>query len=593
MLLNNIVYFNFKTNLKHTMQSLLIILLICLTLYAFIKLNKIKKELAQKNAQIISLNQEINQLKSELLNYQSDKKSLNDKIQKLRSELSNLQIDKRTSDDKILQLKNHNDALSKYQDILNVQIECEYLLKKAERDGLKLREKANQELINAQENARESRKNIKEFVEKKQREIELLYENALNESRRILENAENKAETIGGDAYRSLREADEIAERIKAMKNVIKGYGNEYLIPSYTLLDSLAEDFSHKEAGENLKKLRQNNKIMIVNRQAGICEYMDEQRRVTAVDFVIDAYNGKVDSILSTVKKDNYGILKQKMEDAFQLVNFNGKAFRNARISEVYHNARLEELKWAVVAQELRSQEQEEQRQIREQIREEEKARREFERAIKEAEKEEQTLKKLIEKAESQVARATEEQKLIFQQKLEELQGKLEQAEEKNQRAISMAQQTRTGNVYVISNIGSFGEDVYKIGMTRRLEPLDRVRELGDASVPFEFDVHAMIYSADAPALERQLHKRFLKNQLNKINPRKEFFRLKINDVKNYMESMEIECKWTMIAEARQYRETLKLEEEMKNNKQLEAEWEHYQEIVDPVVYEEEVIEEI
>lgn len=135
--------------------------------------------------------------------------------------------------------------------------------------------------------------------------------------------------TIGGNAYRSLKEANEIADRIKAMKNVIEGYGNEYLVPSYTLLDQLAEDFSHKEAGENLKKLRQNNKMMIINRQAGICEYMDDERQKTAVNFVIDAYNGKVDSILATVRKDNYGILKQKVEDAFQLVNFNGKAFRN------------------------------------------------------------------------------------------------------------------------------------------------------------------------------------------------------------------------------------------------------------------------
>lgn len=463
-----------------------------------------------------------------------------------------------------------------------MKIECEYLLKKAQKDYEKLREKGNTELQQAQENAKETRRVTKEFTEKKQREIELLYENAVNETKRIIENAENKAIAIDGDAYRSLKEAHEIAERIQAMKNVIKGYGNEYLVPSYTLLDQLAEDFSHKDAGENLKKLRLNNKMIIVNRQAGICEYMDEERQKTAVDFVIDAYNGKVDSILSTVKKDNYGILKQKIEDAFQLVNFNGKAFRNARISEIYHHARLEELRWAVILQELKANELEEQRQIREQIREEEKARREFEKAIKDAEKEEQTLKRLIEKAEAQVSRANEAERALFQLKLEELQGKLEQAEEKNQRAISMAQQTKTGNVYIISNIGSFGENVYKIGMTRRLEPLDRVRELGDASVPFEFDVHAMIYSEDAPALERQLHKTFLKDQLNKINPRKEFFRLSIGDIKNYLESEGITCKWTMTAEARQYRESLQLEKEMKTNTAVAAEWERYQQVADP-----------
>lgn len=568
-----------------TMEIILIVILAVLAVYFYTRAKKLKNEIKNKDLKINDLTRIINQFQSEILKYQTENSSLKTNLQSAKKDLSYIQITNRELKDKIAEL-------SKYQNIIDVKIECEYLLKKAQKDYEKLRERGNLELSEAEKNAKESRRSIKELTEKKQREIELLYENAVRESKRIIDHAENKAETIGGDAYRSLREADEIASRIQAMKNVIKGYGNEYLVPSYTLLDELAEDFGHKDAGENLKKLRQNNKMMIVNRQAGICEYMDNERHKTAVDFVIDAYNGKVDSILSTVRKDNYGILKQKIEDAFQLVNFNGKAFRNARISEIYHQARLEELKWAVVAQELRAAELEEQRQIREQIREEEKARKEFEKAIKDAEKEEQTLKRLIEKAEAQVSRANEEQKALFQQKLEELQGKLEQAEEKNQRAISMAQQTKTGNVYVISNIGSFGEHVYKIGMTRRLEPLDRVRELGDASVPFEFDVHAMIYSDDAPALERQLHKKFLKNQLNKINPRKEFFRLDLSDLKNHIETIGINCKWTLLAEAKQYRETLKLEEEMKTDKTLEAEWEQYQKIADPVSYEE-VIEEI
>jgi len=567
------------------MEIILIVILAVLAVYFYTRAKKLKNEIKNKDFKINDLTRIINQFQSEILKYQTENNSLKTNLQSAKKDLSYIQITNRELKDKIAEL-------SKYQNIIDVKIECEYLLKKAQKDYEKLRERGNLKLSEAEKNAKESRRSIKELTEKKQREIELLYENAVRESKRIVDHAENKAETIGGDAYRSLREADEIANRIQTMKNVIKGYGNEYLVPSYTLLDELAEDFGHKDAGENLKKLRQNNKMMIVNRQAGICEYMDNERQKTAVDFVIDAYNGKVDSILSTVRKDNYGILKQKIEDAFQLVNFNGKAFRNARISEIYHQARLEELKWAVVAQELRAAELEEQRQIREQIREEEKARKEFEKAIKDAEKEEQTLKRLIEKAEAQVSRANEEQKALFQQKLEELQGKLEQAEEKNQRAISMAQQTKTGNVYVISNIGSFGEHVYKIGMTRRLEPLDRVRELGDASVPFEFDVHAMIYSEDAPVLERQLHKKFLKNQLNEINPRKEFFRLDLSDLKNHIETIGINCKWTLLAEAKQYRETLKLEEEMKTDKTLEAEWEQYQKIADPVSYEE-VIEEI
>ncbi|WP_234647214.1 GIY-YIG nuclease family protein [Dyadobacter sp. CY356] len=159
-------------------------------------------------------------------------------------------------------------------------------------------------------------------------------------------------------------------------------------------------------------------------------------------------------------------------------------------------------------------------------------------------------------------------------------------AEEKNQRALSMAQQTKSGNVYIVSNIGSFGENVFKIGMTRRLEPLDRVKELGDASVPFEFDVHSMIYSDNAPALERELHKKFLRLQMNKVNPRKEFFKVALNDIKDEVDRMNINAKWTMISEARHYRESLAIEEAISSDLQKHLEWEKYQLEMDSVLVE-------
>ena len=145
-------------------------------------------------------------------------------------------------------------------------------------------------------------------------------------------------------------------------------------------------------------------------------------------------------------------------------------------------------------------------------------------------------------------------------QQLEELAGKLKEAEERNQRAISMAQQTKQGHVYIISNIGSFGEHVYKIGLTRRLEPLDRIHELGGSSVPFEFDVHALIFSEDAPALEHKLHKHFVMMQVNKVNCRKEFFRVDLRQIREEMKELGITGKWTMAAEAAEYRETLAIE---------------------------------
>ena len=109
--------------------------------------------------------------------------------------------------------------------------------------------------------------------------------------------------------------------------------------------------------------------------------------------------------------------------------------------------------------------------------------------------------------------------------------------------------------------------------MTRRLEPLERVRELGDSSVPFEFDVHAMIFSEDAPSLERQLHKHFIMMQLNKVNHRKEFFRVDLAHIHQEIEKLGLSVKWTMTAEAREYRESLAIENIIKDDPAKREAW--------------------
>lgn len=204
---------------------------------------------------------------------------------------------------------------------------------------------------------------------------------------------------------------------------------------------------------------------------------------------------------------------------------------------------------------------------------EEEKAQREIERALKESAKEEDLLQKALQKVQAQVAKASDEQRAVYEARLLELQGKLAEAEAKNQRALSMAQQTKAGHVYVISNVGSFGEDVLKVGMTCRLEPTDRIRELGDASVPFGFDIHAMIWTDDATALERELNRRFVRSQINKVNPRKEFFRVPLSAVRQCVEAMGLETIWTISAEATQYRETLVIERSLLANTAEAQEW--------------------
>lgn len=423
---------------------------------------------------------------------------------------------------------------------------------------------ANSEAIAITKDARDARLKAKERLDNANSKANELISNANDNAVKIISDAEERAKEIAGSAYEAKEFAEKYEAVAKSMKNKIEGYGDEWIIPNRSVLDELAENYEFTDAGKELQKARELTKSLIKTNKAASCDYVEQNRRNTAINFVLDAFNGRVDSILSKVKHNNFGKLSQEIKDAFQLVNYNGSAFKSAKISDIYLQARLNELKWGVAVNEIMLEEKEEQRRIKEQLREEERARREYEKAIKEAEKEEKAIQQAINKATKELMLANEEQRLALEQKIAELQLKYEEAEAKNQRAISMAQQTRSGHVYIISNIGSFGEDVYKIGMTRRLEPLDRVRELGDASVPFSFDVHAMIYSDDAPSLENHLHKVFNEKQVNKINSRKEFFNVNIKEIKSVIEDMNINAHWTMFAEAKEYRESLAIEQERK-----------------------------
>lgn len=435
---------------------------------------------------------------------------------------------------------------------------------------------ANAALLVAKDDAKAMREKAKTVLDAAQTKADYQIRTASDHSKKLIADAEAKAKEIAGEAYEIAGKAKELEQTVTAMKNIINGYGTQYLKPTYALLDELAADFGHTEAGQKLKDARENSSRMVRANLAAVCDYVETNRKTTAIAFVVDAFNGKVDSILTKTKKDNYGTLEQRIKDAFQLVNHNGTAFRNARITPEYLEARLEELKWGTIVSELKAQAQEEQRRIREQMREEERARREYEKAMKDAAKEEEMLRKAMEKAQQQIATATEAKKAEFEAKLADLQKKLEEAEERGKRALSMAQQTKHGNVYVISNVGSFGENVYKVGMTRRLEPLDRVKELGDASVPFPFDVHAIIETDDAPALETNLHKALSLMQMNKVNPRKEFFKVQLADIRALVEKAGLKANWTIEAAATEYKETLAIEEEMRNDPEAKKKWEEF-----------------
>ena len=454
------------------------------------------------------------------------------------------------------QLQERNDVLETYYSTM----------KNAQQEADKILAEAHKQLQYAQDRRNEADKYLSSNTFK-----------ADSEASRIIEEAKSHAQTIESEAVQKaedIKNKSILYERAAAaMKNVIDGYGDKYLVPSGSILDDLADTYGFTQASQDYKAVRARIRDIIRLFRAADCDYVEDNRRQIAMNFVLDAFDGKVDTIISNAKADNFGTLRQKLIDAFNMVNYNGQAFRNARITQEYFDSRMEELRLACVLNEIRKRDAEEQRRIKEQIREEEKLRRELEKAQRDAEKEEAMLQKAMEEAQKRLMQANDEQRSLYESQIADLEKKLQDAEERNQRAISMAQQTKSGHVYIISNEGSFGSDVYKIGMTRRIEPLDRIKELSNASVPFPFDVHAMIWSEDAPALEAQLHKKFALAQVNKVNSRKEFFRVPISEIRAELERDNLEIKWTMKSEASEYRETLAIEKTIHDNPQAREAW--------------------
>jgi len=485
--------------------------------------------------------------------------------------LTQANLDIETAYKKVAALESErNNLVEKYSPVLDIEDYAAKLLNEVEEDSAAKREQSIELLSKAEFEADEIRDEAKRLrfeasqrVKDSKEEAQAIKNQAREEAAKVISLAETQAKEIAGNAYEAKAKADSYDKVIRAMRNTIEGYKDDYIIPNHSVIDDLADEFGHKEAGNELKAARKRVREMVKDGYAGACDYVEAHRKTYAIHFAVDAFNGKVDSALSKVRHDNYGKIKQEIIDAYALVNHNGAPFRNARINKEYLDTRLNELTWAVSTFELKKIEREEQAEIKAQIREEERAVREMEKAQKEAEKEERILQKALEKARAELAAANDEQKAQFETQLAALEGKLKEAEEKGKRALSMAQQTRRGHVYVISNIGSFGEEIFKIGMTRRLEPMDRVKELGDASVPFSFDVHAMIYSEDAPALEKELHRKFDLNSVNKINPRKEFFRTTVSEIKQAVEQQGVsDVHWTLKAEAAEYRESIAIGKE-------------------------------
>lgn len=277
---------------------------------------------------------------------------------------------------------------------------------------------------------------------------------------------------------------------------------------------------------------------------------------------ILKVFNSDVASALSKLTYTNIDATRGRIIKSYESSN---EIFKddNIEITQEYLDLRLEELNLLYQYQVKIFNEKEQQKAIREQMLEEEKVRIEIEREKKKIEKEEVRFRNEQNKLMQYLSKTDNDiERNLYLEKIKELEEKLKLLEKDKYNVLEKEANTRAGYVYIISNIGSFGEGVYKIGLTRRLEPMDRIKELGSASVPFEFDVHAMIFSSDAPNLESELHKHFRDREVNKVNHRKEFFRVSLKEIENIVkEHHNATVEFTEVAKAEQYRESLRLSE--------------------------------
>ena len=281
---------------------------------------------------------------------------------------------------------------------------------------------------------------------------------------------------------------------------------------------------------------------------------------------ILRCFNTECDNILMNLSVKNIDNMRGKISKSFESIN---KIFKvdGLELDKALLELKLEELNLVYTYELKRQQEIEQQKEIKAQMIEEEKVRRELEQEKKKIEKDQTQFTNEINKLMKYLQKTSNDtEKQLYIDKVKELEEKLKELEKAKQTVLERGANAKAGFVYIISNIGSFGEDVYKIGMTRRLEPMDRVKELSSASVPFEFDVHAMIFSDDAPALENRLHQHFKNQSINKVNPRKEFFHVTLDEIEQVVkENFNSTVEFTRIPIAKEYRQSLLLSEQPQN----------------------------
>lgn len=377
-----------------------------------------------------------------------------------------------------------------------------------------------------------------------------------------------KLERLKEDVQKTAAQLLLLQKQLKETKEQIIETDEAALLQSFGMYTPHYGYATSDEYKEKIKEIRDKQKLAIKNGRAVVgnenwtvngSSTKGKKMVHDMQKLLLRAYNAECDDAIEHVRFNNIEACTKKIHASADAISKLGTVM-GIYITNDYVYMKIQELRLVHEYQVKKQDEKEAAREFRRQQREEAKAQKELEEARKKLEKEQTHYQNALAKLNEQIKTASPADLAALEEKRKELSGKLSEIETDIKQVDYRTANQRAGYVYIISNIGAFGEGVYKIGMTRRLDPMERVYELGDASVPFNFDVHAMIFTEDAPGLEAALHSAFADKKLNFINQRREFFRVSLDEIKsvvkkNYDKTVE----FVDIPPAEQYRESLKL----------------------------------
>ena len=387
-----------------------------------------------------------------------------------------------------------------------------------------------------------------------------------------------KLETLKIDNDDILKKISEKQALIQQLEGNIKGLRSEIieleevkLLQDFGLYKPMYNFSTSSEYKDRLTEVRVEQKIMIKDKTAAICttkwtvnnnRTQGKKMANDGIRQIILTFNIECENAIDKVKFSNYNSMLNRIDKAFQKLNALN-SINCIHISHKYLTLKKQELSLAYEYAIKKQEEKDELKMLREIQRENAKVAKELEEERQRIEKEQQhynnVMKRLLDQIESE---KNEERLVLLLAKKTDIENNLTELDKALKEVDYREANQRAGYVYIISNVGSFGEDVYKIGMTRRLDPQDRIDELGGASVPFKFDVHALIFSDDAPRLENALHIAFADRKINAINSRKEFFSVTLKEIEDVVKkNHDKTVDFNDLPTAQQYRETLKIRE--------------------------------